>query len=323
MLRDSLGRVANEFTHARGRDFAGDELAAFIRRDMVEAARAAVGTEFDDFLVRASPGQGVWAAVPWLAFFDPLITRSAQGGYYVVYLFDAQMEKLYLSLNQGTTALEREFGNKVARAVLRERAEFMRIRLSDRASPFSSASIDLSSPANLPIGYEAGHAFGMTYDLSNLPTEEHLVSNLSELLRVYRTLTERGGLTPSESLFEEAGTNQIVEARKYVLSRRIERKHGVREAVLKVHRQICEGCEFDPFRHLDRGKVPSKNVPLDVHHLFPISSIEEGAKLTYDVPNDFAVLCPTCHRIIHTFDDPSDIERLRSLIRFKHAELVS
>lgn len=103
MLRPALQRVAEEFPYARGRPFEKDELAAFIRGGLAQEARSVLPEAHDDLLVRGSPGQGNWAAVPWLAFFDPLITRSAQGGYYVVYLFNAEFEHVHLSLSQGST----------------------------------------------------------------------------------------------------------------------------------------------------------------------------------------------------------------------------
>ena len=79
MLRPALLRVAADFPRARAQPFAGHPLARFVRRDLPQAARAALPLGHDDLLVRASPGRGPWAAVPWLAFFDLLVTRSAQG----------------------------------------------------------------------------------------------------------------------------------------------------------------------------------------------------------------------------------------------------
>jgi 5-methylcytosine-specific restriction protein A len=76
-----------------------------------------------------SPGQGNWAAVPWISVFDPAITTSATRGYYVVYLFHANEPVVHLSLNQGTTAVREEFAGKT-REVLADRAEFMRKRVA-------------------------------------------------------------------------------------------------------------------------------------------------------------------------------------------------
>ena len=272
----------------------------------------------DDLLVRGSAGQGNWAAVPWLAFFDPLITRSAQQGYYVVYLFDAQLERVHLSLNQGTTAVDREFGPRRARDVLRERAQTMRARLADQVGNFSTSSIDLRSPAALPLGYEAGHAFGRSYACARLPDEVALQDDLVALLRAYRVLIQRGGLLPSDTLLEDAGTTEIEEARRYAASRRLERAAHVRKAVLKHRKPVCEACGLDPAEHYGLRDRPPHRMPVDVHHLRPLYTLEEGERLAYRVPDDFAVLCPTCHRIAHLLGDPGDMDALRAIVRFRH-----
>jgi len=53
---------------------------------------------------------------------------------------------------------------------------------------------------------------------------------------------------------------------------------------------------------------------VEAHHLKPIATLEEGVAVTYDVAADFAVLCANCHRMIHRTDDPSDLEKFKSLI---------
>ena len=317
MLRPALQRVAEEFPYARGRPFERDELATFIRGEFTWEARSVLPEAHDDLLVRGSPGQGNWAAVPWLAFFDPLITHSAQQGYYVVYLFDAELEHVHLSLNQGTTAVDREFGPPRARIVLSERAQTIRARLPNWAKRFSIEPIDLRSTANLPRGYEAGHAFGRSYTCAALPSEENLQDDLIALLRAYRILTQRGGLLSSDVLLEEANTTDIEEARRYAASRRLERAKGVRQAVLKHRKPICETCGLNPAAHYGLD-LPPLRLPVEVHHLRPLNTLEEGERVVYKVPDDFAVLCPTCHRVAHLQDDPGDMDALREAVRFRH-----
>jgi 5-methylcytosine-specific restriction enzyme A len=53
---------------------------------------------------------------------------------------------------------------------------------------------------------------------------------------------------------------------------------------------------------------------IEAHHLRPISSLIEGAAVTYDVATAFAVLCPNCHRMIHRTPDPSDLQKFRELV---------
>ena len=55
----------------------------------------------------------------------------------------------------------------------------------------------------------------------------------------------------------------------------------------------CDDCEFDPARRSDLQGIGPRSL-LDVHHKAPL---EEGVR--YTTTADFALLCPTCHRITH------------------------
>ena len=56
---------------------------------------------------------------------------------------------------------------------------------------------------------------------------------------------------------------------------------------------FCDDCGFDPSTVLD-PKIASPRSVLDVHHKHPL---DEGVR--YTQVNDFALLCPTCHRVEH------------------------
>jgi hypothetical protein len=53
---------------------------------------------------------------------------------------------------------------------------------------------------------------------------------------------------------------------------------------------------------------------IEAHHLRPIATLEEGVPVKYDVAADFAVLCSNCHRMIHRFANPSDVQSFRASI---------
>jgi len=55
----------------------------------------------DEYLIEGSVGKGLMSEPPWLALFDKTITKSAQSGYYVVYLFTSDFKGVYLSLGVG------------------------------------------------------------------------------------------------------------------------------------------------------------------------------------------------------------------------------
>ena len=73
MLSDQLSRLATEYTYERAKPFTGSKFGEFVRHDIVVDAKKLLTPSPFDLKVKASVGQGVWASVPWLAFFDPLV----------------------------------------------------------------------------------------------------------------------------------------------------------------------------------------------------------------------------------------------------------
>jgi hypothetical protein len=77
MLHEMLSRLAKEYAYERVKPFANSDFGNFVRHDIaIEAKKRLIFWPYD-LNVKASVGAGVWAAVPWLAFFDPLVTTSA------------------------------------------------------------------------------------------------------------------------------------------------------------------------------------------------------------------------------------------------------
>lgn len=320
MLASYLSRISTQYTYERAKPFTGSQFADFVRHDVAIEAKKKISFWPFDLKVKASVGQGLWASVPWLAFFDPLITESATHGFYVVYLINPDMQTFSLSMNQGTTAIYREYGHVRGRAVLRRRARDLADRATEFLKDFSEDPIDLGSEADLPAGYEAGHSFGKTYHAGKV-SEDQLSDDLYKMLCAYETLVNRGGSTPSDIIQENHGNKDIEEARRYVLSLRIERSPRVRGAVLKLKPHICECCGLDPKRDYNFSGPPEQT-PLDVHHAAPLSGLAEGESRRYQIPNDFMILCPTCHRMIHKMDNVGDLTKLKQQIRFKIARQV-
>ncbi|MCJ2122008.1 DUF3578 domain-containing protein [Methylobacterium sp. J-077] len=193
-LGHALRRIVEEYPLARLDPPAGHPVAAVIRRGAPDELRAALEPIDGPFLVKGSPGRGTrWAAVPWVAVFDPAITTSATQGYYLVYLFPAHRQVVHLSLAQGTVAAIREHGPQ-AEAYLRASGDALRARLSDFADRLPNRSITLGSAGELPEGYEAAHILGLTYDLADLGDERRLRADLGVGVAAYRALKARGGL---------------------------------------------------------------------------------------------------------------------------------
>jgi 5-methylcytosine-specific restriction protein A len=195
-IRDALAHIGANYGPARAQSFARHAVAAFVRGTAAREIEGALGEKAAGLLVVGSAGAGNWAEVPWISIFDPAVTDSATRGYYVVYLFHSSSPLVHLSLNQGTTAVREEFGAR-ARDILADRAAFIRKRVPEFGAYLPVEQIELGSSARLPGDYAAGHATGITYDLTNLPTEAALRADLQTAVQCYRALTFRGGLDAS------------------------------------------------------------------------------------------------------------------------------
>ncbi|NYE58432.1 MrcB family domain-containing protein [Carboxydothermus ferrireducens] len=134
----------------------------------------------DIYEVKGSAGQGVWTKYPWVAIYNKKITNSIQEGVYIVYLFSEDMQRVYLTLNQGCTKLIEEFRKKklVIDQLVKTREEIR------RNIPNGSFKID----NKLKIGYvfyEEGSIFYKEYSRDNMPEENILLNDLKELIDKY------------------------------------------------------------------------------------------------------------------------------------------
>ena len=315
-IREILQTILTDYPSAKSQPFAQHSLGAFIRHEAADAANEALGELGAGLQVEGSAGAGNWAAVPWIAVFDPAITTTATHGYYVVYLFHVAEPIVYLSLNQGTTSVRDEFGAR-AREILKDRADLMRKRIREFAEMLPISKIELGSDARLPGDYAAGHSLGAVYSLDTLPDEARLRSDLKTIVRAYRALTYRGGIdadvesqTDIADEFVIPPQASITETRKYAYHRKVERNRTAARFAKKFHGNRCQACNLDfGERYGDIGKGF-----IEAHHLRPIAMLEEGVPVKYDVAEDFAVLCSNCHRMIHRTDDPSDLAAFRQLL---------
>jgi 5-methylcytosine-specific restriction enzyme A len=315
MLRETLQKIASEYASATGEPFTDHPLANYIRQEAPSVLTVLASRSDGRFKCKGSAGAGNFAAVPWLAVFDNLVTTSATQGYYVVYLF-AHDGNIFLSLNQGTTAVRREFGKSTA-AVLRDRASLMRARLPEYAELLPVNEIELRTAGQLPRDYEAGHSIGCNYQVDQIPGENELSSDLHNALSAYTTLTFRGGLEPSlegmpSQQDEFAPTiGDLFEIRQYRMHRTIERNAklaGMAKLLLGTKCQVC-GFDFEGvYGEIGKGFI-------EAHHLQPLASLIEGVAIAVDPVHDFAVLCSNCHRMIHRLGAPNDLTGLRAIIQ--------
>ncbi len=128
---------------------------------------------------RGSSGAGTWTKYPWIAIYNEEITTTIQKGVYIVYLFSEDMDRLYITLNQGCTNLKKDFGTKKARESMIATKEMIRKSLDN--DKFSTNN-------DLIIGnldYEIGTIFHKEYSKDSFPSEEEFLADLKDMIMIY------------------------------------------------------------------------------------------------------------------------------------------
>ncbi|MDA1884437.1 MrcB family domain-containing protein [Bacillus cereus group sp. BY105LC] len=175
-LREKFLTVMNEYLQARTERFAGHKMGSVVRHEMTTEITRLPFIDHHQYVVTGSIGQGNWAAVPWLAIMNKDITKSTQSGYYIVYLFSEDMERLYLTLAQGVTKTDKEELDKIKEEIREQ------IHMSQKVKKDDEIFLGTSQKAK---GYANSTAAYIAYDVNKMPSESELVEDLEEMLRYY------------------------------------------------------------------------------------------------------------------------------------------
>lgn len=180
-FRDYIIEVMNKYVQAKKETFSGHPIGEILRSSIPTKLYSTIG---NDFLIRGSSGQGVWANVPWIAIMDRNETTTTTKGVYVVYLFSEDMKRIYLTLNQGVTQLIKDHGTTKAEEIFNNNIK--EIRNKYPAPNFvADNNIKLAS-SGLGSSYEKSTIYYKEYNIHNMPSEEELFSDLKEILEVYK-----------------------------------------------------------------------------------------------------------------------------------------
>lgn len=146
--------------------------------------------------VSASLGQGNWVRVPWIALLNQNITTSTQTGLYGVFLISNDLQRVYLTLNQGVTELIEQLGPREGSRALTERADAYRERVAELASAGYTLdnNIDLASDGRLPTNYKQGTIAFVEFAIGALPSDAELAVLLETLLASYDRLAQESAV---------------------------------------------------------------------------------------------------------------------------------
>jgi 5-methylcytosine-specific restriction protein A len=290
-----------------------DPLYDLVTETLRDSIAAVVGND-PSYKLMSSVGAGNWAETVWAAVFDLNVTDRATQGYYVVYLFGADGDRVHLSLCQATTAVRESFGGRAYLSVLRSRAESYAGMLGESVPKgFVAGPIDLggSKRSSLTRGYEAGSIVSIEYKRGNVPSDEIAAEHLRRMLGLYSTLTESIDAT----LELESPTTDVqpsrTEARRMGRHLRAEgRNRAAARDAKKLHGYWCDVCEVN---FTEQFGEPGSGC-IDAHHLVPFSDLDERPR---DIaPGDFAIVCSNCHRLIHSETPPLSVPETRSRFGF-------
>lgn len=194
MITENFKHVLDNYYTAYTETFRGHPLADFIRQEL--------GTPFEEqvdinkYKISPATGQGRWTTIPSLSTLNKEITTSPEKGYYIVYLFKANMEGVYLSLNFGSTEFKKRYGkNNLPIA-----AENFRKLLEDFIDVENNTPLDLGKREDTDKtasskDYEAGNIYSVYYPKDSLPSDDKLIEDYNLFLQMYDHIYEERGNT--------------------------------------------------------------------------------------------------------------------------------
>ncbi len=143
--------------------------------------------------IEGRDGVGAKTRVPWIRIFDKKRSPSATSGWYVVFLFAADGQAVFLSLNQGTTITEHGKFRKRPKLSLLEQAERARSLFTLAPNNRLRVNIELQDPKGFGEQYEYGNVVGFRYARDELPDELLLKADLEVILEMLSKLYEVEG----------------------------------------------------------------------------------------------------------------------------------
>ena len=314
-LHERFREVLAYLPSALEEDFSGHPINDLLVRGCPDALRLVVLDP--GYKLQGSRGRGRWAETVWAAVFDRLVTETAQRGYYIVYLFRRDGDGVYLSLNQGTMAVYAKVGGRRYRNVLQDRAAFYAGLIRDQGlDGLELGPIDLGGGGRLTRGYEAGSVVARYYDANAVPVDGELFEDLRRFLALYRRLIEANDHltdadTPADDdAAEEESTLKMEDARRLRWHLRAERNPSLVAEAKRVHGPTCAVCGFNygtRYGSLGEGYI-------EAHHLTPFADLV-GRPTKLDPRHDFAVVCASCHRMIHRRRPPYSLDEVKAVLR--------
>jgi len=188
-----------------------------------------------DLLFKGSVGQGNKTEYPWLCIFDTNITRSAQFGLYMVYLFKKDMSGFYLSLNQGVTYFEEMYRSKRYEA-LNKVVKYFRENIPENNFSKENINLGATSKSSLGYGYQSTNILSKYYPSHGF-SDEILIKDLIEMLNIYDLIYAHMSTDSYKDIIARIVTSQLTAS---------EQKNTADTAIAEIRNTLDE-VEGQPF----------------------------------------------------------------------------
>ena len=142
------------------------------------------------YKIYGSCGKGTKSASPYIAISDRNITTSTQRGIYVDFIFKSDMTGFYLTIDQGITNIKEKYGNKDAKEIAQNAAEFFRNIISD-INDFETGLVSgHTKSGSLEEGYENTRVIAKYYESKNY-TNDELIKKKKKIMTIYNEIIDK------------------------------------------------------------------------------------------------------------------------------------
>jgi 5-methylcytosine-specific restriction protein A len=325
MLSENIQDFVRYYRDVSKGPFSHDEFTREFTEILVEILYNDLGLDDNDYLIKASVGQGAWAEIPWIAIIHRGITETTQYGYYVVLLFSRDLNTIYISLGLGWAQFVERYGNRLGRINAMKCAERLSVYLSDTRQ-------DIVGPINLGAktargrGYEISNIIATKIPVTRL-TDERILAEITIFLNYYGRLIKEYGadlfydledlnlpddykdvmkvvrqasakVNKMTALKELVAMTEIMPPKKRkIYSNQIIRNRAFADYVKMRADFVCEICGRYPFKKKN-GQFYAEADHIDALFL-------RGK----DHPDNMRCLCALCHRVV-TYGSNDEIESL-------------
>ncbi|HHM2960096.1 MrcB family domain-containing protein [Staphylococcus epidermidis] len=201
-LSSIIKKIGNTYLkEKKSGNFTEAPVGKLVRDDLVQELKKI--EELKGFKIKGSIGNGQFASIPWVAMMNKEITSSTTKGIDIVFLFSGDGNKVYLTLNQGSTFFKNK--NLKEKEILKISRLIYELIDSPETEPIS---IDLKSTTPLGKSYEKTTISGFEYDINDMPSSIAIKKDIIKLLNDYKQIVTK---------YKENG-NDIEQFYRYVFS---------------------------------------------------------------------------------------------------------